>query len=104
MPTAKGIIKTVAGKAAKAALKKENDAIPSSASAIEKNMETLKQTLLNKSEGARIAKLRSLGYKAEEAAKILKEMNLPIAGRSSKSGTSVLMKDQIVPYTKPLFN
>jgi hypothetical protein len=104
MPTAKGIIKVVAGKAAKSALKKENDAIPSSASAIEKNMETLKQTLLNKSEGARIAKLRSLGYKAEEAAKILKEMNLPIAGRSSKSGTSVLMKDQIVPYTKPLFD
>jgi hypothetical protein len=105
MPTAKGIIKVVAGKAAKSALKKENDAIPSSASAIEKNMETLKQTLLNKSEGARIAKLRSLGYKAEEAAKILKEMNLPIAGRSSKTGTPVLMQDtQKVPYTKPLFN
>ena len=105
MPTAKGIIKVVAGKAAKSALKKQNDAIPSSASAIEKNMETLKQTLLNKSEGARIAKLRSLGYKAEEAAKILKEMNLPIAGRSSKTGTSVLMQDtQKVPYTKPLFN
>lgn len=105
MPTAKGIIKAVAGKAAKSTLKKENDAIPSSASAIEKNMETLKQTLLNKSEGARIAKLRSLGYKAEEAAKILKEMNLPIAGRSSKTGKSVLMQDtQKVSYTKPLFN
>jgi len=104
MPTAKGIIKVVAGKAAKAAIKKENDAIPSSVSAIEKNMETLKQTLLNKSEGARIAKLRSLGYKAEEAAKVLKEMNLPIAGRSSKSGISVLMKDQPVPYNKPLFD
>lgn len=105
MPTLKGIIKMVAGKAAKSALKKENDAIPSSAPTIEKNMETLKQTLRNKSEGARIAKLRSLGYKAEEAAKILKEMNLPIVGRSTKTGTPALLQDtQKVPYTKPLFN
>ena len=78
MPTAKGIIKVVAGKAAKSALKKENDAIPNSASAMDKNMAQLKQTLKNMSEKERIAKLRALGYKAEELGQILKDIDKPI--------------------------
>jgi len=85
IPTIKGITKMIAGKAAKSAAKKEMDSIPSSAPAIEQNMAQLKQTLLRLSEGERIAKLRSLGYKAEEAAKVLKEMNKPIPGREASA-------------------
>lgn len=84
-PTLKGITKVVVAKAAKSAAKKEMDSMPSSAPAIEQNMAQLKQTLLRLSEKERIAKLRALGYKAEEAAKVLKEMNKPIPGREASA-------------------
>ena len=61
--------------------------------AVTANMETLKQTLKNLSEKERIAKLRALGYKAEEAAKVLKEMSKRIPGRtSSTNSTSAILK------------
>lgn len=83
--TIRGLLKVGVAKAAKSAAKKEMDAMPSSAPAMEKNMAQLKQTLLRLSEKERIAKLRALGYKAEEAAKVLKEMNMPIPGREASA-------------------
>lgn len=83
--TIRGLLKVGVAKAAKSAAKKEMDSMPSSAPAIEQNMAQLKQTLLRLSEKERIAKLRALGYKAEEAAKVLKEMNKPIPGREASA-------------------
>ena len=82
-PTLKGITKVVVAKVAKSAAKKEMDVIPSSAPAIEQNMAQLKQTLLRLSEGERIAKLRALGYKAEESANLLVKMGINKRARSA---------------------
>jgi hypothetical protein len=81
--TVRGLLKVGVAKAAKSAAKKEMDSIPSSAPAMEQNMAQLKQTLLRLSEGERIAKLRSLGYKAEESANLLVKMGINKRARSA---------------------
>jgi hypothetical protein len=83
--TIRGLLKVGVAKAAKSAAKKEMDSIPSSAPAIDRNMAQLRETLKNLSERDRIVKLRALGYKAEEVAKVLKEMNKPIPGREASA-------------------